>query len=145
MSSTTTITTTEQPQPSLTLRPKADEQEAYKYKHLLPVFVHNTLPPLTPFEHVDPGRRALPHEKPRAFLDAATSIVDLTPHLGTEVRGVDLTKLDSTGRDQLALEVTTVETYFIWIPFIIATGRPPRAARLQRPSIFYRCSAKLLS
>ncbi|KAH9919111.1 alpha-ketoglutarate-dependent sulfonate dioxygenase [Fomitopsis serialis] len=62
-------------------------------------------PPLTPFDHIDPGSRALSHPNPRSFLDHATSITQLTPHLGEEVRGVSLAALDSDGRDQLALEV----------------------------------------
>ncbi|KIY53378.1 taurine catabolism dioxygenase [Fistulina hepatica ATCC 64428] len=71
----------------------------------MPSFSPEPLPPLLPFEHVDPGFRALKHANPRAFLDGATSIVDFTPRLGTEIRGINLAKLDSDGRDQLALEV----------------------------------------
>ena len=98
--------------PTLTLRNKESEGEAkeqYKYAHLLPVFPKDEhYPPLTPFEHVDPGFRALTHSNPRAFLDNASSLVDLTPRLGTEVRGVNLVELDNDGRDQLALEVRTI-------------------------------------
>ncbi|THU88751.1 TauD-domain-containing protein [Dendrothele bispora CBS 962.96] len=83
----------------------AQGQEEYRYSHLLPVFTADTYPPLTPFEHVDPGARALSHSDPRAFLGNATSVVEITPNLGTEVRGVNLRDLDSEGRDQLALEV----------------------------------------
>ncbi|KAG1715801.1 hypothetical protein ID866_1377 [Astraeus odoratus] len=54
--------------------------ETYKYAHLLPHISLVKYPPLTPYEHVDPGLR-------------------------TEVRGVSLKDLDSDGRDQLALEV----------------------------------------
>ncbi|KAM6498001.1 TauD domain containing protein [Amanita muscaria] len=81
------------------------EQELYRYTHLLPHISSDHYPPLVPFEHVDPGRRALRHANPRAFLDNATSVVDLTPHLGTEVVGINLAELDSDGRDQVALEV----------------------------------------
>jgi sulfonate dioxygenase len=119
-----TLETITQTLPTLTLRPTeeapnqpekgADEQpkaersssdDGYRYNHLLPVFTPQTYPALTPFEHVDPGSRALQHPNPRAFLDAATSIVEITPYLGTDVRGVSLAQLDSNGRDQLALEV----------------------------------------
>ncbi|KAK2462010.1 hypothetical protein APHAL10511_006473 [Amanita phalloides] len=79
-------------------------QESYRYAHLLPHFSQDRYPPLTPFEHVDPGHRALNHANPRAFLENATSIAEITPHLGTEVVGVNLVELDSDGRDQLALE-----------------------------------------
>ena len=96
--------------PSLTLRPDESKQprkeEEYKYAHLLPVFPKDEhYPPLTPFEHVDPGLRALSHPNPRSFLDNATSVIDITPRLGSEIRGVSLAALDNAGRDQLALEV----------------------------------------
>ncbi|CCM00337.1 uncharacterized protein FIBRA_02367 [Fibroporia radiculosa] len=100
---------------SLVLRPQpapvaqnneADKGDPYRYAHLLPVFPQDEhYPPLTPFDHVDPASRALNHPNPRSFLDNSTSIVQLTPHLGEEVRGVNLATLDSDGRDQLALEV----------------------------------------
>ncbi|KAL1952225.1 hypothetical protein VTO73DRAFT_1374 [Trametes versicolor] len=107
-----TVQTITEAIPSLTLRNKSDQadptnqQEPYKYAHLLPVFPKDEhYPPLTPFEHVDPGSRALSHPNPRAFLENATSVDDITPRLGTEVRGVNLAELDNAGRDQLALEV----------------------------------------
>jgi sulfonate dioxygenase len=81
------------------------EGEAYRYAHLLPVFSPQTYPPLTPCEHADPGARALSHANPRAFLESASAVVEITPWLGTEVRGVSLAGLTSEGRDQLALEV----------------------------------------
>ncbi|KAF8139974.1 TauD-domain-containing protein [Boletus edulis] len=80
-------------------------EETYKYAHLLPHFSPDKYPPLTPFEHIDPGLRALNHPDPRAFLKGAESVIELTPNLGTQVRGIRLTDLDSDGRDQLALEV----------------------------------------
>jgi sulfonate dioxygenase len=105
MSSTITSTVTETIA-SLSLRSEEPkEKEAYRYEHLLPTFTHDHYPPLTPFVHVDPGSRALSHSNPRSFLDGATSIVELTPALGTEVVGVNLVHLDSDARDQLALEV----------------------------------------
>lgn len=80
------------------------EEEPYSYEHLKPLFLKDTYPPLEPFDHVDPGHRALKHANPRSFLANATKVVDLTPVLGTEVEGVNLVQLDSDGRDQLALE-----------------------------------------
>ncbi|KIK98330.1 hypothetical protein PAXRUDRAFT_31249 [Paxillus rubicundulus Ve08.2h10] len=79
------------------------KEETYKYAHLLSHFSRDTYPP---FEHVDPGLRALKHADPRAFLKAATGVIELTPNLGTEICGIHLTALDTDGRDQLALEVT---------------------------------------
>jgi sulfonate dioxygenase len=120
--STTVVETITQALPTLTLRPGAGaedkapstsegrqqekkQEDDYQYAHLLPVFVPDTYPPLEPFEHNDPGHRALQHPNPRGFLENATSIIEITPHLGTEVTGVSLAQLDSDGRDQLALEV----------------------------------------
>ena len=85
---------------------KQEEQEPYRYAALLPHFSSQRYPPLEPFTHEDPGFRALTHEDPRAFLRGASSLVELTPNLGTEVRGVSLANLNSDERDELALEVS---------------------------------------
>ncbi|KAG9104758.1 hypothetical protein FRC06_011240 [Ceratobasidium sp. 370] len=90
--------------PLLAANPKSE----YPFTHLLPVFDKSEhYPPLAPFEHVDPAARAnsLPEADQRAFLRNATRVRDLTPKIGTEVTGIDLTTLDGAGRDQLALEV----------------------------------------
>ncbi|KAF9452584.1 TauD-domain-containing protein [Macrolepiota fuliginosa MF-IS2] len=105
----TTTATVSEVTPSLRLRPRNDEEakaiEEYRYSHLLPHFSQDRYPPLQPFDHVDPGHRALTLPNPRAFLDGATRTAELTPRLGTEVTGINLAELDSSGRDQLALEV----------------------------------------
>ncbi|KAH8120612.1 TauD-domain-containing protein [Phellopilus nigrolimitatus] len=82
-----------------------EDAEPYRYTSLLPVFSKDRYPPLEPFEHVDPGHRALTHSNPRSFLDSASSIDDLTPYLGTEIHGVNLAALTHDERDQVALEV----------------------------------------
>ena len=105
---TTTVQETTQNVASLKLRSPPEEEKKepeYRYAHLLPHFSADRYPPLTPFEHVDPGSRALSHPNPREFLERATLVDEITPHLGTEVVGVNLAELDSRGRDQLALEV----------------------------------------
>lgn len=105
--STTTATTTVAAgatPASLSLPVTADGSE-YKYAALLPTFPKDEhYPPLTPFEHVDPGHRALKHADPRAFLKGA-KVAQLTPPLGEEIRGVNLATLDNNARDELALEV----------------------------------------
>lgn len=103
MSATTTATVN---QSSGSLNLKGDENtEEYKYTHLFPVFPKDEhYPPLTPFEHVDPGHRALQHPNPRSFL-ANAQVIQLTPPAGEEIRGVNLATLDNDGKDQLALEV----------------------------------------
>ncbi|KAG6919601.1 hypothetical protein DXG01_004265 [Tephrocybe rancida] len=105
-----TTTTTLETNAPVTLKLRSSEQtdkqeeEPYRYAHLLPHFSHDHYPPLTPFAHIDPGRRALGHPNPRSFLDNAT-VVELTPSLGNEVHGLNLAELSDEGRDQLALEV----------------------------------------
>ncbi|KAJ5546800.1 hypothetical protein N7494_004385 [Penicillium frequentans] len=53
------------------------------------------------FEHFDPGHRADP--KLPNLMKTATKVWDLSPHVGTEVHGVQLSQLDSAGLDELAL------------------------------------------
>lgn len=107
MSAVETITQQSTPTPSRRTIENA-KRDAYLYAHLLPHFSQDHYDPLTPFIHVDPGVRALVHSNPRAFLEGATKITDLTPKLGTEVHGnIRLTRLGDDGRDQLALEVSS--------------------------------------
>lgn len=115
-----TVQTITEALPSLALRPGAEKKPEnennsanqqpnadYRYARLLPVFPKDEhYDPLTPFDHVDPGARALSHPNPRSFLDNA-QVSLLTPRFGSEVRGVNLAQLDDAGRDQLALEVRT--------------------------------------
>lgn len=83
----------------------AKEGDEYPYAAYLPTFdAHLKLPPLTEFEHVDPGHKALDDPEPLAFL-AGAEVENLTPQFGTEVTGVQLHKLDERGRQQLALYV----------------------------------------
>ncbi|WWC90304.1 uncharacterized protein L201_005237 [Kwoniella dendrophila CBS 6074] len=80
--------------------------EDYRYKRFLPTFDTETkYPPLTPFEHKDPGLEALMHDNPREFLGGATAINALSPNFGSEIEGVQLHKLDAKGKSQLALYV----------------------------------------
>lgn len=77
----------------------------YRFSHLLPSFPQDVhYPPLEPFDHVDPGFRALAHEDPDAFL-ANAIVSDLTPGFGSEIHGANLATLNAGDRDQLALYV----------------------------------------
>ncbi|OCF34185.1 hypothetical protein I316_04135 [Kwoniella heveanensis BCC8398] len=77
----------------------------YKYKRFLPTFDRETkYPPLEPFEHKDPGLAALKDPNPRAFLKGAV-VNELTPKFGSEIEGVQLSKLDDRAKSQLALYV----------------------------------------
>lgn len=100
----------------------AKEGDVYPYERFMPTFgeryltcrrvrliyaapdAHLKFPPLTEFEHTDPGHKAVNDPNPRAFLEHATT-EDLTPGLGTEVTGVQLHTLDEHARSQLALYV----------------------------------------
>jgi sulfonate dioxygenase len=102
--------TVTQPFPTITLRPQSHTNGVsvdaiYKYAHLLPSVSSEQYPPLQPFEHSDPGHRALSHPEPRSFLRNANRVTDIQPVLGTEIEGIKLTDLDNDGRDQLALFV----------------------------------------
>lgn len=83
-----------------------ESASAYPYAWALPTFHRGTkLPPLEPFEHADPGLRALKHEDPQAFLRSASRVEGLTPRFGSSVEGVQLHKLNAPEKDQLALFV----------------------------------------
>lgn len=145
MSATTVQTRTEPVTATLKLHSSAEgkQETEYRYSHLLPFFSQDHYPPLTPFEHIDPGHRALNHSNPRSFLDSATQITELTPNLGTEVFGVDLRALDSDGRDQLALEVC--RKYRLPITSICpSVGRSSRSSRIQRSTRVHRCRSRFL-
>ena len=61
-------------------------------------------PPLTPFEHYDHGKDADP-SFPDLLPQGKVQVDNLTPTIGSEVRGVQLSQLTKEGKDQLALFV----------------------------------------
>ena len=61
-------------------------------------------PPLTPFEHYDHGKDADPSFPDLLPKDKA-KVDHLTPTIGSEIRGVQLSQLTKEGKDQLALYV----------------------------------------
>ncbi|KAJ5185587.1 Taurine catabolism dioxygenase TauD/TfdA [Penicillium cf. griseofulvum] len=74
------------------------------YPHYLPVYDHDEkYPPLQPFTHVDHGKDADPSFKD--LLTEGSKIQKLTPTIGSEVTGIQLSKLTPAGKDQLALLV----------------------------------------
>ena len=67
----------------------------YAYARFLPSFDQTLkLPPLEPFEHVDPGHAALKHDDPQSFLRGA-QVSHLTPKFGSEVEGLQLSNLNA--------------------------------------------------
>lgn len=75
----------------------------YKYKDFLPYNTLTSEPALTPYEHVDASSRADPEKK--ALFAAIPTKKDMTPNIGTEVSGIQLSQLTPQQRDELALWV----------------------------------------
>lgn len=61
-------------------------------------------PPLEHFEHYDHGKDADP-KFPDLFPKGLAEVDEITPFIGSEVHGVQLSKLSKAGKDQLALYV----------------------------------------
>ena len=80
------------------------EHAAAKYKNYLPTWDPNQkFPPLKPFKHTEHGLEADP-KFPEVLKDGV-DVDDLTPTIGTEIKGVQLSQLSDAGKDQLALLV----------------------------------------
>ncbi|KAK1138638.1 hypothetical protein N8T08_002133 [Aspergillus melleus] len=82
------------------------KQPPASFPHYLPVWDNETekYPPLTPFEHYDHGKDADPTFAD-LFPEGKVELDHLTPTIGTEVKGVQLSQLSKEGKDQLALFV----------------------------------------
>lgn len=82
------------------------ERDVAAFPDFLPTWNPNQkYPPLKFFKHEDPGHRADP-SFPNLFpADGDFKTKKVTPKLGTEVTGVQLSQLDSKGKDELALLV----------------------------------------
>jgi sulfonate dioxygenase len=78
-------------------------KEEYKYKDFLPYSTLTSEPTLSPYEHFDVASRADPAKK--SLFEAIPSRKDMTPNIGTEVRGIQLSQLTAQQRDKLALYV----------------------------------------
>ena len=76
------------------------------FPNYLPVWDNETqrYPPLTPFEHYDHGKDADP-ELPDLLPKGQAEVDEITPFIGSEIHGVQLSKLTKAGKDQLALYV----------------------------------------
>ncbi|KAF4609938.1 hypothetical protein D9613_010264 [Agrocybe pediades] len=80
------------------------EDKGPSYPFYYPHFdVSEKFAPLELFPHVDPGHRADP-KKPH-LLNANTKTTHLSPYLGTEISGVQISELTKEGLDELALFV----------------------------------------
>ncbi|KAI9737374.1 MAG: hypothetical protein M1834_009528 [Cirrosporium novae-zelandiae] len=96
-----TTTTANVPQHVKVVRPKNDDGSPL-YPDYMPFYDPlEKVEDIGPFEHHDPGHRADP--KLPTLLKTMTKMWDLSPHVGTEIHGVQLSQLDSAGLDELAL------------------------------------------
>ncbi|KAJ3494510.1 hypothetical protein NLJ89_g10792 [Agrocybe chaxingu] len=87
-------------------QPKAEatEDKGPSYPFYYPYFdVNEKFAPLEIFEHEEPGLRADP-KKPHLLTPNVTT-TDISPYLGTEVKGVQISQLSKEGLDELALFV----------------------------------------
>src|ERR1700744_3546266 len=81
------------------------EQSQYKYSDYLPVYDNETsYPPLEPTKFVDRGLAA-DKSKPNLLRKDDPNVVatKLTPLVGTEIRGLQLSQLTDPQKDELAL------------------------------------------
>ncbi|TID04828.1 Alpha-ketoglutarate-dependent sulfonate dioxygenase [Colletotrichum higginsianum] len=82
-----------------------DQIQQYKFSHYLPVYdEESSFPALEPFEFSDRGLAA-DREKPNLLPrdNADITAKRLTPVIGTEIRGLQLSRLDERQKDELAL------------------------------------------
>ncbi|KAK0386474.1 hypothetical protein NLU13_6309 [Sarocladium strictum] len=77
------------------------KQIGSRYQNYLPTWdPEEKYPPLQPFEHTDPGLQADPNFP--ALLGEGVQISHLTPSIGSEVRGIQISTLTDAGKSQLA-------------------------------------------
>ena len=106
---TTTTHTTEVTPSTITLKAAFDKDQQLKYKYYdyLPVYDETTtFPPTEPFEV---RHRGLEADKAKPNLlnsdDPKVEITRLTPRVGTEIKGLQLSQLSDAQKNELALLV----------------------------------------
>ncbi|KAI9496984.1 hypothetical protein BDB00DRAFT_757424 [Zychaea mexicana] len=82
---------------------KIDLKQLAREKGRYLVYPETKYPEIEEFEHHDPGHRADP--KKASLYDNAEKIFDLTPAIGTEIHGIQLSRLTDQQKDDLALMV----------------------------------------
>lgn len=112
MSSTVTVTAADKPlsydinlpYTSVSQEEQTRIEAGTPYPKYLPTFDKVWFDPLPPFPFEDPALRADP-SKPH-LLTGNVKQTEITPRMGTILDGIDLSKLDNTGKDELALLVS---------------------------------------
>lgn len=85
--------------------PKSHHEDS-KHPEFLPTWdLKEFYKPLEFFEHKDPGSRADPELQNLFPKDSKHELKNVTPKLGTEVTGIQLSQLDDKAKDDLALFV----------------------------------------
>ncbi|KAH8645708.1 hypothetical protein BX600DRAFT_444273 [Xylariales sp. PMI_506] len=99
-----TTTTTETQTKNLKLAFDTSLHQKYKYGEYLPVYDETTtLPPLQPFEFIDRGLVAKKDKSNLFGENQNLKVTRLTPGIGTEIRGLQLSQLTDQQKDELAL------------------------------------------
>lgn len=88
-----------------------DLSNGYPYRPLKPLYLQDAFNVRNePWEHVDAGARA--EKSKKSLLEAATSVTDLTAHIGTEISGLQLKDLTDPQKDELALLIAERSVVF---------------------------------
>lgn len=74
----------------------------YKWARYLPIADDYKEPDLEDYDHVEPSTRVDPTKEP-GFLARATSVTEISPEIGTEIRGLQLSALTPEQLDELSL------------------------------------------
>jgi sulfonate dioxygenase len=83
--------------------PKKAEKSSSKYSQYLPTWEPVFFDPLPPFEFVDPALHA--DKAKRNLLKDGVVSKNISPKMGTELTGIQLTELSNAAKDELALLV----------------------------------------
>lgn len=78
------------------------DEANYKWARYLPVEDDFKTGDLEDYDYVEPATRVDP-TKPLSFLDEATSALDIVPAIGTEIKGVQISKLTPAQLDEMSL------------------------------------------
>ncbi|GAB7350670.1 hypothetical protein MBLNU459_g1234t1 [Dothideomycetes sp. NU459] len=88
-----------------------DLSDGYPYRPARPLFLQDAVKIRNePWEHIDAGARA--DKSKKSLLEAATSVTDLTAHIGTEIAGLQLKDLTDQQKDELALLIAERSVVF---------------------------------
>ena len=92
-------------------RAEIDLSEGYPYRPSRPLYLDDVYS-VRDYDrpHIDPGSRADPEKK--ALLSAATEVIPLTRHIGTEIIGLQLKDLTDQQKDELGLLIAERSVVF---------------------------------